>query len=235
MADDALRALICLIGGESSAFIEKGINATGHAVLAKDLTLWKNLIGKNVPGSMKLEEDFDNISAHWPATTPLNPQHLHIIVELPPDPSMSPLLSETHSAETCDLWPVVTIEATAEGDFGGPDALERNQIFELHGTEPDFLVEFRTKLRQRRWIESDTNSVVRVLKDELHEFDNYFEDAPTDVGQRDRISGKDELIHLTSTLFHKGWKGANVIKEESIWGDFAATVEVLIMHNLVMH
>jgi hypothetical protein len=72
------------------------------------------------------------------------------------DPSMSPLLSETHSAETCDLWPVVTIEATTAGDFGGPDALERNQIFELHGTEPDFLVEFRTKLRQRRWIESDT-------------------------------------------------------------------------------
>ncbi|KAI0249462.1 hypothetical protein BJV78DRAFT_696849 [Lactifluus subvellereus] len=163
----------------------------------------------------------DNVSAHWPATTPLNPKHLHIIVELPPDRAVSPLLSETHTAETCYLWPVVTIEATAEGDFGGPAALERNQIFELHGTEPNFLKEFRTKLRQRRWIESDTNPVVLVLKDELHEFDNYFEDAPTDVGQRDRISGKDELMHLASTLFHKSLKGANVIKEENVWWDFA--------------
>ncbi|KAI0257398.1 hypothetical protein BJV78DRAFT_32546 [Lactifluus subvellereus] len=143
MADDALRPLICLIEGDSSAFIVKPTGSMNiielkkliqeegkNDVYAKDLILWKvdlapppinvrkNLIGKNVPGSMKLEEDFDNISAHWPATTPLNPQHLHIIVELPPDPSMSPLLSETHSAETCDLWPVVTIEATAEGDFG---------------------------------------------------------------------------------------------------------------------
>ena len=58
MADDAPRTLVCLIAGESSLFKvrptggmdiidlkdlikEKGTNATGHAVLAKDLTLWK--------------------------------------------------------------------------------------------------------------------------------------------------------------------------------------------------
>jgi hypothetical protein len=59
MADDAPRALVCLIEGESPLFIvkptgnmyiielkdlikERGINATEHArVLAKDLTLWK--------------------------------------------------------------------------------------------------------------------------------------------------------------------------------------------------
>jgi hypothetical protein len=58
--------------------------------------------------------------------------------------------------ETRDLWPAVTINATAQGDFGGLAALERNRIFELRGTEPDFLMEFRTKLGQRRWIESDT-------------------------------------------------------------------------------
>ena len=58
LANDALRGLICLIEGDSSLFIveptrsidiidlkelikEKGINTTEHAVLAKDLILWK--------------------------------------------------------------------------------------------------------------------------------------------------------------------------------------------------
>ena len=58
MSDDSPRALLCLIEGESSLFMvelagnkdiialkdlikEKGINSTKHAVLAKDLTLWK--------------------------------------------------------------------------------------------------------------------------------------------------------------------------------------------------
>ncbi|KAI0250344.1 hypothetical protein BJV78DRAFT_1283292 [Lactifluus subvellereus] len=110
MADDALRALICLIEGESSAFIvyptgsmniiqlkelvhEKGKNGVLSNVDAKDLTLWKvdlepppedewkHIAGKDVPGSIKLKM-LDNISAHWPATTPPDLQHLHIIVEL---------------------------------------------------------------------------------------------------------------------------------------------------------
>jgi hypothetical protein len=58
MADDAVRALLCIIEGESSLFRvkptcnmdiielkklirEEGINTAEHAVLAKDLTLWK--------------------------------------------------------------------------------------------------------------------------------------------------------------------------------------------------
>ena len=84
---------------------EQGI--IGIAVFAKDLTLWKpatvqltllqvdlspdvdqreRLTGKNVPGSVKLERVLDQISGHWPATTPLQvepPGHLQIIVELP--------------------------------------------------------------------------------------------------------------------------------------------------------
>ena len=67
------------------------------------------------------------------------------------DRAASPPLSETRI-----LWPAVTINAAAQGDFGRLAALERNRIFELCGTEPDFLMEFRTKLRQRRWVESDT-------------------------------------------------------------------------------
>ncbi|KAI0254966.1 hypothetical protein BJV78DRAFT_807834 [Lactifluus subvellereus] len=136
------------------------------------------------------------------------------------DRPASPLLSEAPLAETCDLWPAVTIEATVEGDFGGLAALERNRIFELHGTEPDFLMEFRTKLRQRRWIESDTNPAVLVLKNKLHEFDNYFEDAPTDVGQRDRVSSEDELLHLAYAFYNKDWEDSNVIKEENVRWDF---------------
>jgi hypothetical protein len=58
MADDAVRALLCIIEGESSLFRvkptgnmdiielkklirEEGINTTERAVLAKDLILWK--------------------------------------------------------------------------------------------------------------------------------------------------------------------------------------------------
>jgi hypothetical protein len=58
MPDDTSRALVCLIEGESTPFDvelagnkkimnlkdlikEKGINPTEHAVLAKDLNLWK--------------------------------------------------------------------------------------------------------------------------------------------------------------------------------------------------
>ena len=48
------------------------------------------------------------------------------------------------------------MKATAQGDFGGLAARERNRIFELRGIEPDFLKEFRTKLGKLRWIESDT-------------------------------------------------------------------------------
>jgi hypothetical protein len=65
-------------------------------------------------------------------------------------------LSGTPFAETRDLWSAVTINATAQGDFDGLAALRRNRIFELRGAEPDFLMEFKTKLGQRFWIEADT-------------------------------------------------------------------------------
>ena len=58
--------------------------------------------------------------------------------------------------ETRELWPAVTISAPARGDFGGQANVERNVIVRLSDNEPDFLMEFRTKLRQRRWIDSDT-------------------------------------------------------------------------------
>ena len=43
----------------------------------------KGLTGKYVQGSVQLDEDLDDISDYWPTTTPLNPKHLHIIVEPP--------------------------------------------------------------------------------------------------------------------------------------------------------
>jgi hypothetical protein len=46
-----------------------------------------------VQGSVKLEEDLDTISDYWPVTTPLNPKHLHIVVELPSRASCFPSLS----------------------------------------------------------------------------------------------------------------------------------------------
>jgi hypothetical protein len=131
MADDAPRALLCLIEGESAPFRvepkgsmdirglkelieERGINVTEHTILAKDLILWKvrmtpwrpataqltllqvnlahpkinertrkEFIGKSLPHSVQLKRELAKISDYWPATTPPNPEHLHIIVELP--------------------------------------------------------------------------------------------------------------------------------------------------------
>jgi hypothetical protein len=87
---------------------EEGINGVFSSVDVIDLILWKvrmpwpvttqlifpqvnlapphgdeleDLIGKEVPGSVELDE-IDKISSYWPANTPLNTEHLHIIVEL---------------------------------------------------------------------------------------------------------------------------------------------------------
>ena len=43
----------------------------------------KGLTGKSVPGSVKMEEDINDISYYWPVTTPLTPKQLHVIVEIP--------------------------------------------------------------------------------------------------------------------------------------------------------
>jgi hypothetical protein len=51
--------------------------------------------------------------------------------------------SKVPSSVSCrDLWPAVTLNVFAQGDFGGQPALERNRIFELRGTKPDYLMEF---------------------------------------------------------------------------------------------
>ena len=42
----------------------------------------KGLIGKDVKGSMELEEN-RKISYYWPANDRPDPEHIHIIVELP--------------------------------------------------------------------------------------------------------------------------------------------------------
>ena len=63
---------------------------------------------------------------------------------------------ETLHGETRDLWPAVTINSPTRGNFGGQDYVAQNNIFELCGTEPGFLTEFKDKLRKPRWIDSNT-------------------------------------------------------------------------------
>ena len=58
--------------------------------------------------------------------------------------------------ETADIQPYVTLEAINRGEFGGVGALELNNITELGVPEPEFLVAFRAKLKQHRWIKPET-------------------------------------------------------------------------------
>jgi hypothetical protein len=63
-------------------------DSTTNSLLQVDLELpsrgeWKGLTGKSVPGTVKMEDNFDHISLYWPATTPLTLEQLHIIVEIP--------------------------------------------------------------------------------------------------------------------------------------------------------
>jgi hypothetical protein len=50
----------------------------------------KQVTGKNVPGSVEVKGQLERISGHWPATSPPNPNHLHIIVERASGASYSP-------------------------------------------------------------------------------------------------------------------------------------------------
>jgi len=59
-------------------------------------------------------------------------------------------------ANTRDLWDAITIKAPAQRHFGGHLGLEPNKIFALDEAEPDFLMEFKNKLRLRRYVEFDT-------------------------------------------------------------------------------
>jgi Crinkler effector protein N-terminal domain len=68
---------------------------------------------------------------------------------------VSPTLVQMTDVGLPELWPSITIKADAQGSFHGRAALGPNGISELLGTEPEFLNEFRSKLRQRRRIQSD--------------------------------------------------------------------------------
>ena len=84
--------------------------------------------------------------------------YLHIFVGLPGAVG-SPILDQVVkklSEATRGIWSAITITAVRQGKFGGKTALEPNRIFELDDGEPVFLTEFREKLRQPRWIDSDT-------------------------------------------------------------------------------
>ncbi|KAI0278542.1 hypothetical protein BGY98DRAFT_514470 [Russula aff. rugulosa BPL654] len=92
------------------------------------------------------------ISEFWPEPPP--DDRLHIFVGIP-DRIGSPLPRNTQFfARTRDLWAAVTIYTTSQGDFGGPGCLELNEIAEVY-PGPEFITEFRNKLGQRRWIESE--------------------------------------------------------------------------------
>ena len=89
------------------------------------------------------------ISATWPG--PPN-DHLQGFIGLPI--GLSPTLVQTSHASTYDLWPAVTLNTILQGNFERLDTVKENNIVKLDGSEPDFLIDFRTKLAQRRWIES---------------------------------------------------------------------------------
>ena len=73
------------------------------------------------------------------------------------DRATSPQLLEATSGETIAFWPLIDIAVDDRGNFGEQTTVDDNGISKLPpGTEPEFLVEFRTKLTQRRWVESDT-------------------------------------------------------------------------------
>jgi hypothetical protein len=59
-------------------------------------------------------------------------------------------------AEARELWPAIEINAPARGKFGRQDNVEHNNIFELFGPEPEFLIKFRTELKKPRWIDPVT-------------------------------------------------------------------------------
>ena len=61
------------------------------------------------------------------------------------------------------------------------------------------------------------NPAVLVLKDELHEFDTYFQDAPTGVGQGDRASSKLLLSHLANTFLDEASKKGNIEDNDVRW------------------
>ena len=60
------------------------------------------------------------------------------------------------------------------------------------------------------------NPAVHVLKEELHKFDTYFEDAPTVDEQKDRVANKRILLHLTNAFVDKNWKRGGHLKGDNV-------------------
>jgi hypothetical protein len=48
-------------------------------------------------------------------------------------------------------------------------------------------------------------------------FEDYFQDAPADVEQRDRVSSEHELYHLLGALLCKGWDDGIVQEDQIRW------------------
>jgi hypothetical protein len=90
------------------------------------------------------------ISANW--SGPLPEGHLQVLVSVPGQ-KMSPVALPTNQN---NFAPAVTLNTIDRDLFGRSDTVENNNIHELDGDEPDFLMEFITKLRQHRWIKSGT-------------------------------------------------------------------------------
>jgi hypothetical protein len=70
--------------------------------------------------------------------------------------SLFPHTMQLSEMETTDIQPCVTFKALNQGLFGGASALELNNIAELDVPEPDFLVVFRARLKQPRWVAPQT-------------------------------------------------------------------------------
>jgi hypothetical protein len=105
----------------------------------------------DVTGQQPLWE-MKKLSVIWSEPPP--DDYLHVFVGLPN--KLSPIVQQTGDASTLDLWPAITLYTTSQGMFERLETIGKNKISELHDTEPDFLLDFRAKLVQCRWIESGT-------------------------------------------------------------------------------
>jgi hypothetical protein len=85
---------------------------------------------------------------------PLSSFHLNTPVSLT---DVKITRNDVSTSHNINLLPYLTFTAPARGQFGGEDNVSRNDIEELKSpTEPQFLRDLRSKLRQRRWITSTT-------------------------------------------------------------------------------
>jgi hypothetical protein len=62
--------------------------------------------------------------------------------------------------ETAEFRPLVTFQAPGQGDFGGVENLQPNEIAKLQDAEPPYLNMFKMKLKRKRLIPSN---FVRIL------------------------------------------------------------------------